>query len=64
MTTEQRVAALWEILREEFGIETTEQFEEAYSQLRPIDISAFVPPGAHHYWPERGFPPLKIPLRR
>jgi len=64
MTTEQRVAALWEILREDCGIETVEQFKEAYSKLEPIDISAFVPPGAPCYWPGRGFPPLKIPLRR
>lgn len=42
MTTEQRVAALWEILREEFGIETMEQFMEAYKNCPKIDIAPFV----------------------
>lgn len=42
MTTEERVAALWEILREDFGIETMEQFQMEYDKLSCIDISAFV----------------------
>lgn len=45
MTTEERVAALWEILREDFGIETMEQFQREYDKLPCIDISAFVAPG-------------------
>lgn len=45
MTTKERVAALWEILHEYFGIETMEQFQREYDKLPGIDISAFVEPG-------------------
>lgn len=45
MTQQERVSALWEILREDYGINTMEQFVEAYTRCPPIDISAFVEPG-------------------
>lgn len=44
MTMEQRKELIWEILREDFGIETMEQFLDAYSKMKPIDISVFVTP--------------------
>lgn len=42
MTKQERVSALWEILREEYGIETVVQFLREYAKLPPIDITAFV----------------------
>lgn len=42
MTQQERVSALWEILREEYGIETAGQFLREYAKLPPIDITAFV----------------------
>ena len=42
MTKQERVSALWEILRDEYGIETEGQFLRAYDELPPIDITAFV----------------------
>lgn len=39
-----KVSQLTELLREEYGIETREQFIEAYSKMKPIDISVFVRP--------------------
>ena len=42
MTQQERVSALWEILREEYGIETVGQFLRAYAEPPPIDITAFV----------------------
>ena len=42
MTMEQRKELIWEILRESFGIETMEQFLDAYSKMKPLDISVFV----------------------
>ena len=41
MTEQQRVSALWDILREDYGIETMEQFLAEYRKLLPLDISAF-----------------------
>lgn len=45
MATKEQVEALWEILREYFGIETMGQFQREYEKLPCIDISAFVEPG-------------------
>ena len=42
MTKQERVSALWEILREEYRIETEGQVLRAYDELPPIDITAFV----------------------
>ena len=39
-----RVEALWELLKSEYGIETAEQFEEAYRKGPGIDITPFVSP--------------------
>ena len=50
MTTKERVEALWEILRKDFGIETMEQFQREYDKLPCIDISAFVAPGEFPYF--------------
>lgn len=52
MTQQERVSALWEILREEYGIETMEQFLVEYRKLPPIDISAFVEPGDTLFFPK------------
>lgn len=42
MTQQERISALWEILREEYGIETVGRFLREYAKLPPIDITAFV----------------------
>ena len=47
MAKKEQVEALWEILREYFGIETMEQFLEEYNNLPGIDITAFVTPLDH-----------------
>lgn len=52
MTQQERVSALRELLREDYGIETMEQFWETYCRLPPIDISAFVEPGATSFFPK------------
>lgn len=52
MTQQERVSALWKILREEYGIKTMEQFREAYCRLPPIDLSAFVVPGVTSFFPK------------
>lgn len=52
MTKQERVSALWDILREDYGIETMEQFLAEYRKLPPIDISAFVEPGATSFSPK------------
>ena len=52
MTQQERVSALWEILREDYGINTMEQFAEAYTRCLPIDISAFVEPGTTSFSPK------------
>ncbi|MCR1906120.1 hypothetical protein [Intestinimonas butyriciproducens] len=52
MTTKERVEALWEMLREYFGIETMEQFQREYNRTPCIDISAFVAPGEHPFFPK------------
>ena len=52
MTGQERVSALWELLREDYGINTMEQFVEAYTRCPPIHISAFVEPGATSFFPK------------
>lgn len=52
MNKKERVSALWEILREDYGIETMEQFQGVYSKLQPIDISAFVELGSPSSFPK------------
>ena len=52
MTKQERVSALWEILREDYGINTMEQFSEAYTRCPPIDISAFVEHGDTSFSPK------------
>ena len=47
MTTKEQVEAMWKILREDFGIETMEQFQREYDKLPGIDITAFVDPLDH-----------------
>ena len=47
MTTKEQVEAMWKILREDFGIETMEQFQREYDKLLGIDITAFVAPLDH-----------------
>ena len=52
MTGQERVSELWELLREDYGINTMEQFVEAYTRCPPIHISAFVEPGATSFFPK------------
>ena len=56
MTQQERVSELWKILREDYGIETMEQFWEAYSKLPPIDITPFVFPMGTTTGPEHRKP--------
>ena len=42
--TKRMIERQWQVLKKKYGINTMEDFEKAYKNLQPLDISCMVSP--------------------